>query len=48
VGDFGVDETDVIAAITVKGDAMCRATSVTYRLDTRSARDFLGGFVALP
>jgi len=26
----------------------CRATSWDYRLDTQSARDFLGQFVALP
>jgi secreted trypsin-like serine protease len=37
-----------IAAITVTGDAMCRATNTTYRLDTKTARDFLGQFVALP
>jgi hypothetical protein len=37
-----------IASITVTGDAMCRATNTTYRLDTRAARDFLGRFVALP
>lgn len=48
LGEFGVNETDVIAAITVTGDAVCRATNVTYRLDTPSARDFLAGFVALP
>lgn len=48
LGEFGVDGTDVIGAITVTGDAVCRATNVTYRLDTRSARDFLGQFVALP
>ena len=44
----GAGETDVIAAITITGDSMCRATNVTYRLDTASARDFLGDFVALP
>jgi hypothetical protein len=32
----------------VTGDAMCRATDTTYRLDTASARAFLDGFVALP
>ncbi len=44
----GAGETDVIAAITVTGDAMCRATNVVYRLDTRSARDFLDDFVPVP
>lgn len=44
----GAKETDIIASITVTGDAMCRATNVTYRLDTESARSFLGQFVSLP
>lgn len=44
--DSGADS--VIAAITVTGDYVCRATSVPYRLDTDSARSFLGQFVALP
>jgi hypothetical protein len=38
----------ILAAITVTGDTVCRATNVTYRLDTPSARSFLGQFVALP
>ncbi|HXH06489.1 MAG TPA: trypsin-like serine protease [Vicinamibacterales bacterium] len=38
----------VIAAITITGDAVCRATNVTYRLDTPAARSFLAPFVALP
>ncbi|MGH2529225.1 MAG: trypsin-like serine protease [Actinomycetota bacterium] len=45
----GATETDVIAAVTVTGDAVCRATNVIYRLDTASARQFLGSFgVPLP
>ena len=40
--------SDVIASITITGDAVCRATNVTYRLDTESARAFLGQFVTLP
>lgn len=51
-GDSGgpnfLGTTDVIAATTITGDAVCRATNVVYRLDTRSARDFLSQFVALP
>jgi hypothetical protein len=43
----GASETDVVAAVTVTGDAMCLATNVTYRLDTKVARDFLGPFVSL-
>jgi secreted trypsin-like serine protease len=37
-----------LASITVTGDAMCLSTNVTYRLDTKPARDFLGQFVRLP
>lgn len=44
----GVDETNVVAGITVTGDAMCLATNVDLRLDTVSARSFLGQFVVLP
>jgi hypothetical protein len=44
----GAGETDIVAAVTVTGDAVCRATNVTYRLDTESARSFLGQFVTLP
>jgi hypothetical protein len=38
----------VVVAITIKGDAVCRATNVVYRLDTESARQFLAAFVTLP
>jgi hypothetical protein len=41
-------ETDIVASITVTGDAVCKATDKTYRMDTDSARDFLGTFVDLP
>jgi Trypsin len=44
----GSAETDVVAAMTITGDFMCRATNVTYRLDTTSARTFLAKYVALP
>jgi len=51
-GDSGgpnfLDTTNIIAAITIDGDAVCRATNVDYRLDTASARDFLAQFVTLP
>jgi secreted trypsin-like serine protease len=40
--------TNVVVALTVTGDAWCRATDVDYRLDTESARSFLGQFVTLP
>lgn len=44
----GVDETNVIAAITITGDSPCRSTNVDYRLDTPSARSFLATYVSLP
>lgn len=44
----GASETDIVAATTITGDALCKATNVVYRLDTPSARAFLSGFVALP
>jgi secreted trypsin-like serine protease len=51
-GDSGgphfLGATDVVVAITVTGDAPCRATDVDYRLDTGPARHFLGEFVDLP
>lgn len=42
------EETDIVASITVTGDAPCKATDKTYRMDTESARSFLGNFVELP
>lgn len=44
----GEDETDVIASITVTGDAMCLATNDTFRMDIPSVRAFLDDFVTLP
>jgi hypothetical protein len=41
-------ETDIVAALTVTGDAPCVATDKDYRMDTASARDFLADFVTLP
>ena len=38
----------VLASITIAGDAVCRATNLTYRLDTPEARSFLSQFVTLP
>src|SRR5215218_4968526 len=40
--------TDMVVATVTTGDYYCRATTWDYRLDTDSARDFLGQFVALP
>ena len=51
-GDSGgpnfLGNTNVIAAITITGDAVCRSTNVDYRLDTASARAFLADYVTLP
>jgi secreted trypsin-like serine protease len=51
-GDSGgpnfLGTTQIIAAITITGDAVCRSTNVVYRLDTESARTFLGQYVTLP
>jgi secreted trypsin-like serine protease len=51
-GDSGgpnfLGDTGVVAAITITGDAVCRATNVDYRLDTASARAFLDDFLELP
>jgi V8-like Glu-specific endopeptidase len=41
-------ETNIVAAITVTGDAPCKATDKDYRMDTQSARSFLANYVALP
>jgi hypothetical protein len=51
-GDSGgphfLRDTSTIVSTTITGDAQCRATDTTYRLDTRSARNFLDDFVTLP
>jgi secreted trypsin-like serine protease len=51
-GDSGgpnfLGTTSIVAATTITGDAVCRSTNVDYRLDTSSARSFLGQYVALP
>jgi secreted trypsin-like serine protease len=41
------DPTTIVATVTT-GDANCRATTKDYRLDTPSARAFLGQFLPLP
>jgi len=51
-GDSGgpnfLGTSSLIAGITISGDAQCWATNVIYRLDTPSARTFLGSYVILP
>jgi V8-like Glu-specific endopeptidase len=50
-GDSGgpnfLGTTNIVAAITITGDAVCRSTNVDYRLDTASARAFLSQYVSL-
>ncbi|MDQ7992195.1 MAG: trypsin-like serine protease [Propionicimonas sp.] len=43
----GVD-SNLVVSTTLGTDRWCRATNRTYRLDTPSARQFLGQFVTLP
>jgi hypothetical protein len=51
-GDSGgphfLGDSNLVVSITVTGDTPCRATDVTYRTDTASARAFIGQFVPLP
>jgi len=41
-------ETNIVVAVTVTGDAQCKATDKDYRVDTDAARSFLGNYVSLP
>jgi secreted trypsin-like serine protease len=45
---LGGPRSNLIVSITVTGDAVCKATDKTYRLDTAAARAFLDDFVAVP
>jgi len=51
-GDSGgphfLGDSNMVVSLTVTGDTWCRATDVTYRLDTDSARSYLEEFVDLP
>ena len=51
-GDSGgpnfLGTTDIVAATTITGDAICRSTNVDYRVDTAVARTFLANYVTLP
>ena len=40
--------SNLVVSLTVTGDAMCRATDKTYRLDTVSAQEFLSRFGLVP
>jgi hypothetical protein len=41
-------ETNIVVSVTVTGDANCKATDKTYRVDTEAARNFLKDYVTLP
>jgi hypothetical protein len=45
---LGGTDSDLLVATTITGDTVCRSTNVDYRVDTASARQFLGRFVTLP
>jgi secreted trypsin-like serine protease len=45
---LGAPDDNLVVSITVTGDAMCRATDKTYRLDTFSAQEFLSRFDLVP
>jgi hypothetical protein len=45
---LGGETSNLLVSITVTGDSQCRASDKTYRIDTPSAREFLGEFVDLP
>jgi hypothetical protein len=45
---LNVNGLRTLVGITITGDSVCRATNVTYRTDTVSARSFLAPYVSLP
>ena len=45
---LGGPASNLQVSLTVTGDSVCKATDVTYRLDTPAARNYLAEFVTLP
>jgi hypothetical protein len=45
---LGGSDSSLLVATTITGDVQCVSTNVDYRLDTASARAFLGKYVSLP
>jgi hypothetical protein len=45
---LNVSGVRTLVGITITGDSVCRATNVTYRTDTASARGFLAPYLTLP
>jgi hypothetical protein len=44
---FNYNGARLLVAITITGDSVCRATNLTYRLDSSSAGEFLSPYVTL-
>jgi len=42
---LSVNGQQILVAVTITGDAVCRATNVVYRLDTVSAQTFLAAYL---
>lgn len=51
-GDSGgpryLGDSNLIVGVTSWGDGICRSLNMAQRIDIRSVRAFLGGYVALP
>jgi hypothetical protein len=45
---LGGVNSNLVVSTTLGSDRWCRASNLTYRLDTSSARDFLADYVTLP
>ena len=45
---LGRMNSNLVVSLTVTGDRFCRATDLTYRLDTASAQEFLSRFGLVP
>jgi secreted trypsin-like serine protease len=45
---LGGPDSNLVVALTVTGDAVCKATDKDYRIDTPEAREFLADYVTLP
>jgi len=45
---YGGVTSSLTVSMSIAVDPVCRSLDKTYRLDTKSARDFLGQFVSLP
>lgn len=46
-GPYFLDDSNMNVAVTVRGDTVCRASSINYRLDTPEAHTFLDPYLGL-